>query len=107
MRPPQGASGLQRLTAPPGGDGFQRHRRRPAHRGHLPTYFWQSLLCFFLFLPTAVVALIYAFQVGRRVQMGDQAGAVRASRLARTWCLLSLAVFTVATVVWLTTGTII
>lgn len=60
-----------------------------------PTYFWQSLACLFLFLPTAAVAVGYSFLVTRREQAGDRTGAVKASRLARTWCLASLASFTV------------
>ncbi|HVA75274.1 MAG TPA: CD225/dispanin family protein [Acidimicrobiales bacterium] len=60
-----------------------------------PTYFWQSLACLFLFLPTAAVAVGYSFLVSRREQAGDRTGAAKASRLARTWCLASLASFTV------------
>jgi hypothetical protein len=75
----------------------------PAASGAPPTYFWQSLLCFFLFLPTAVVALVFSFQVSRRVQTGDHAGAIRASRLARIWCFVSLVVFTVVNIILLAT----
>ena len=60
-----------------------------------PTYFWQSLACLFLFLPTAAVAVGYSFLVSRREQAGDRTGAAKASKLARTWCLASLAAFTV------------
>jgi hypothetical protein len=62
-------------------------------------YFWQSLVCLFLFLPSALVAVVYSTQVNRRVHVGDMAGAVRASRLARTWCLITLVVFG-ALVLW-------
>jgi hypothetical protein len=55
-----------------------------------PTYLWQSVVCLVLFLPSALVALSYSTQVSRRLQLGDATGAVRASRLARTWCLVSL-----------------
>jgi hypothetical protein len=63
-------------------------------------YLWQSLACLFLFLPSALVAILYSTQVNRRVQIGDMTGAIRASRLARTWCLVTVAVFTLL-VLWL------
>jgi hypothetical protein len=47
-----------------------------------------------LFLPSAIVALAYSTQVSRRQQLGDTPGAVRASRLARIWCMVSLLAFT-------------
>lgn len=61
-------------------------------------------MCLFLFLPSAIVALAYSTQVARRVQFGDLSGAVRASRLARAWCLVTVVVFTVAFVVLATAG---
>jgi hypothetical protein len=66
-------------------------------------YFWQSLACLFLFLPSAVVAVVYSAQVNRRVQVGDMTGAIRASRLARTWCLVTVAVFTLL-MLWVIAG---
>lgn len=60
-----------------------------------PTYFWQSLACLLLFLPTAAVAVGYSYLVSRREQAGDRTGAAKASRMARTWCLASLASFAV------------
>jgi hypothetical protein len=58
--------------------------------GSPPAYFWQAVACLLVFLPTALVALAYSFRVSRLVQVGDWRGAVRSSRLARTWCLLSV-----------------
>lgn len=69
-----------------------------------PSYLWQSLACLFLFLPSAVVALVYSTQVNRRVQVGDMTGAVRASRLARTWCFVTLLFFSVLMVWTIATG---
>jgi hypothetical protein len=63
-------------------------------------YLWQSLACLFLFLPSALIAILYSTQVNRRVQIGDMTGAVRASRMARTWCLVTVGVFTLL-VLWL------
>jgi hypothetical protein len=56
-----------------------------------------------LFLPSALIAIVYSAQVNRRVQIGDMTGALRASRLARTWCLVTVGVFTLA-VLWLAAG---
>lgn len=55
-----------------------------------PTYFWPSVICLLLFLPTAVVALLYSVQVRRCAHSGDGEGATRASRMARNWCLMSV-----------------
>jgi hypothetical protein len=84
----------RRLTSAPAG---------PAARSTPANYFWQSLACLFLFLPSALVAVVYSTQVNRRVQVGDMAGAVRASRLARTWCLVTVVVFG-ALVLWVMAG---
>jgi hypothetical protein len=70
---------------------------------HPSNYFWQSLACLLLFLPSAVVAVVYSAQVNRRVQVGDMTGAIRASRLARTWCLVTVAVFTLL-MLWVIAG---
>jgi hypothetical protein len=59
---------------------------------------WPSLVCLLTLLPSAVVALVYSVQVNRRAQLGDMTGAVRASRLARTWCLVTAAAFSVVVV---------
>ncbi len=78
-------------------------RRRPSGSsiatGTPSTYLWQSLVCLLLFLPSALVAVVYSTQVNRRVHLGDMTGAVRASRLARTWCLVTVVVFA-ALVLW-------
>jgi hypothetical protein len=66
-------------------------------------YLWQSLACLFLFLPSALIAILYSTQVNRRVQIGDMTGAIRASRLARTWCLVTVGVFSLL-VLWLAAG---
>jgi hypothetical protein len=55
-----------------------------------PTYYGWALLCLLVFLPTAIVALVYASRVTRLRAVGDWQGAARSSRLARTWCVLSV-----------------
>jgi hypothetical protein len=62
---------------------------------------WQSLVCLLTLLPSAIVALVYSFRVNRRVQLGDMTGAIRASRLARTWCLVTAAAAFSALGLWL------
>ena len=52
-----------------------------------------SLACFLLFFPMGIVAVAYSIMVTRRAQSGDAQGAVKASQLARTWCLATLVVF--------------
>jgi hypothetical protein len=82
--------------------GVTRRSRQasPTQTATPPTYMWQSLVCLLTLLPSAVVALVYSVQVNRRVQLGDSTGAIRASRLARTWCLVTAAAFS-ALVLWL------
>jgi hypothetical protein len=71
-----------------------------AYRGTTPpTYFWQALICLFLFLPAGLVAVINSVLVTHRAQSGDVGGAARASYLARVWCLVALVGFVVATLV--------
>jgi hypothetical protein len=77
--------------------------RTQSGAGTPSNYLWQSLACLFLFLPSALVAILYSAQVNRRVQIGDMTGAIRASRLARTWCLVTVGVFAVL-VLWLMAG---
>jgi hypothetical protein len=53
-----------------------------------------TLGCFSI--PASIVAIVYAAQVGTRLQVGDIAGARRASGTARAWCIVAtllLAVF--------------
>jgi len=46
-----------------------------------------------VFNPVAgVVAIVYGFKVNRKLTVGDWDGAARASRLARTWCWVSVVV---------------
>jgi hypothetical protein len=75
-----------------------------AEAGTPPTYFWQSLVCLFLFLPTGVAAVVYSLLVTRRSQHDDRGGSVRASQLARVWCLVTLVLFTVGVVMSYATG---
>ena len=59
------------------------------------TYFWQALVCLFLFLPSGLVAVYFSIMVSKRGMIGDRAGSLRASRLTRLWCFVTLAAFSV------------
>jgi Interferon-induced transmembrane protein len=69
-----------------------------------PTYFWQALVCVFLFPPTGVAAVIYSLLVTKRTQVGDATGASRASYLTRICCLWSLVGMAAALVIFALTG---
>jgi hypothetical protein len=53
---------------------------------------WSVLSALLFFVPTGIVAIVYSVLVKRRLAAGDWVGAARASRLARTWCLVSVAI---------------
>jgi interferon-induced transmembrane protein len=50
------------------------------------------LVTLFCFLPTGIAAIVYATQVSSKRDAGDYTGAARASKQARMWTLVSLAV---------------
>ena len=60
---------------------------------NVPTYLAQSILCtLFCCLPVGIVAIVYAAQVGGKVSSGDYAGALAASKNAKTWTWVSFGV---------------
>ena len=60
---------------------------------NVPTYLAQSILCtLFCCLPAGIVAIVYAAQVGGKVSSGDYAGALAASKNAKTWTWVSFGV---------------
>jgi hypothetical protein len=54
------------------------------------------LVTLFCFLPTGIAAIVYANQVSSKRDAGDYIGAARASKQARMWIIVSLAVGVVA-----------
>ena len=50
------------------------------------------LVTLFCFFPTGIAAIVYATQVSSKRDAGDYTGAARASKHARMWTLISLAV---------------
>lgn len=62
-------------------------------QGQLPNYLPQAIICAVVFnLVAGIVAIVYAVQVNKKSAAGDWDGAVRASRLARTWCWISVVI---------------
>ncbi len=59
----------------------------------VPSYLLQAVLCTVLLFPVGgIIAIVYGVRVNRRLAVGDWDGASHASRLARTWCWISVAV---------------
>jgi hypothetical protein len=50
---------------------------------------WAILVTLFCFLPTGIVAIVYASQVSNKLSVGDVTGAMDASRKAKMWTIIS------------------
>lgn len=60
---------------------------------HVPSHMvWAILTLLLCFLPTGIVAVVYASKVDGRLSMGDVAGARDASRNAKIWCWVSFGI---------------
>ena len=56
----------------------------------IPNYLvWAILVTIFCFLPTGIVAIVFASQVDGKLAAGDRAGALDSSNKARTWIIIS------------------
>ncbi|OHD14206.1 MAG: hypothetical protein A2Y41_05475 [Spirochaetes bacterium GWB1_36_13] len=56
----------------------------------IPTYLVQSILVtLFCCLPFGIPAIVFAAQVSTKISLGDSAGALEASKKAKTWCWVS------------------
>ena len=62
---------------------------RPAIPNHLV---WAILTTLFCCLPFGIVSIVYAAQVNGKVAAGDVAGAMAASKSAKTWAWVSFGV---------------
>lgn len=61
--------------------------------GAVPNYLVQSILVtLFCCLPFGIVSIVYAAQVNSKLAAGDYAGALDASRKAKTWSLWSFGI---------------
>ena len=60
---------------------------------------WAILVTLLCFLPTGIVAIVFASQVNTKLAAGDVAGAVEASNKAKTWTIVSAVVGVVLVVI--------
>jgi Interferon-induced transmembrane protein len=95
--PPDEGSALPPPPPMPGQGGFAPHSARP---GQVPNYLvWAILVTLFCFLPTGIVAIVFASQVNTKLAAGDVAGAIEASNKAKTWTIVSAVVGVVVAVI--------
>jgi uncharacterized membrane protein YjgN (DUF898 family) len=81
----------------PGQGGFARYSTTP---GQVTNYLeWAILVTLLCFLPTGIVAIVFASQVNTKLAAGDVAGAVEASNKAKTWTIVSAVVGVVLVVI--------
>lgn len=97
--PPPPPDGAELPPAPPmpGQGGFAQYSTTP---GQVTNYLvWAILVTLFCFLPTGIVAIVFASQVNTKLAAGDVAGAVEASNKAKTWTIVSAVVGVVLVVI--------
>lgn len=94
--------GQQSYGPPP----YQQHYQQPYEGGqfrqsyppygmvpHVPSHMvWAILTLILCFWPTGIVAVVYASQVGNKLAVGDYAGAMHSSRLAKLWSWISFGI---------------
>jgi hypothetical protein len=85
---PQYGGGYQQAPPPYPQAPWQRAAAPPIQTYLVPAI----LVTLFCFLPTGIAAIVYATQVSSKRDVGDYAGAARASKQARMWTLVSLAI---------------
>lgn len=66
---------------------------QPVHPGRkVPNYLVHAIVVTILCcVPTGIVAIVYATQVNSKLQAGDEHGAIEASRKAKMWSWISVA----------------
>jgi hypothetical protein len=89
--PPADESGLPPAPPMPGQGLATPYPRTPVtSTAFVPTYLvWAILVTLLCFLPTGIVAIVYATQVSNKLAMGDVAGARDSSGKAKLWCIIS------------------
>jgi hypothetical protein len=91
--PPPDDAGLPPMPPPPGLGMTAQYGTRPLVTAPVPTYMvWAILATVFCFLPTGIVAIVFASQVSSKLAAGDRAGAVEASNKAKVWTIVSVVV---------------
>jgi hypothetical protein len=79
-------AGYYRPATYPPAYGYSPIPRVPSYLG------WAIATLILCFLPTGIVAVVYATRVDNRLSFGDVAGAEDASRKARMWCWISFGI---------------
>lgn len=88
--PDEGSSDLPPVPPMPG-TSVPGQYRTPMGGAQVPNHLvWAILVTLFCFLPTGIVAIVYASQVNSKQSAGDYAGAVEASNKAKTWSIVSV-----------------
>jgi hypothetical protein len=92
--PPPPPEGSQLPPVPPmPGRGIATPYPTPVTNVPVSNYLvWAILVTLFCFLPTGIVAIVYASQVNSKLAAGDLAGAREASNKARMWTIISAVV---------------
>lgn len=92
--PPPDGSGLPPAPPTPGQAVAAPYPRTPVTpSAQVPNYLvWAILVTLLCFLPTGIVAIVYASQVGSKLAVGDVAGAMEASNKAKMWTIISVVI---------------
>lgn len=78
----------------------QQQAAPPGALPRVPSYMGWAIAVFFLcFWPTAIVAMVNAGRVSKRLAVGDITGAQQSSRKAKVWCWISLVIGIIAWVI--------
>lgn len=89
-----------------GKDLRQRATDSPTAPGSIPNYLVFSILVTLgCCLPVGIAAIVYSGQVNTKLQAGDIAGALQASRNAKMWCWISFGIGLPLELLWIV-GTI-
>ncbi len=77
------------------GGGYQAPGVR-APRPNIPNHLvWAILVTIFCCQPTGIVSIVFAAQVNGKIDAGDYEGARRTSNSAKTWAIVSMAIWPV------------
>jgi Interferon-induced transmembrane protein len=89
--PPPDGSGLPPAPPSPGQGLATPYPRTPVTpAATVPTHLvWAILATLLCFLPTGIVAIVYATQVSNKLATGDVAGAMDSSNKAKMWSIIS------------------
>ena len=100
--PPEGMPSDLPPVPPMPGTGMPGQYRAPIGGRQVPNHLvWAILVTLFCFLPTGIVAIVYASQVSSKLAAGDYTGAVESSNKAKTWSIVSAVVGVLFVIIWI------